>query len=127
MMRVLNIHSNYKYTQILSIGSACTRLTRTQQAARHPHLELRAVAIRLVGALGATMFMNDWPTCLHATLAELSATPQESLVLDAVLRAWLSLAANDAITWSEVRSRDLVSLASHAWLHASHFVSVTCQ
>ncbi len=85
------------------------------------------MAIRLVGAVGATVFMNDWPTCLHVTLAELSATtPGEPLVLDAVLRAWTSLAANDAITWSEERSRDLVALVSHAWQHASHFVSVTC-
>jgi hypothetical protein len=94
------------------------------QAARHPHLELRAVAIRLVGAVGATVFMNDWPTCMHVTLAELSATtPDDPLVLDAVLRAWSSLAANDAITWSEDRSRDLVALVSHAWQYATHFVA----
>lgn len=84
------------------------------------------MAIRLAGAVGATLFMNDWPPCLHVTLGELSATaPEDPLVLDAVLRAWSSLAANDAITWSADRSRDLVALASHAWQHATHFVSDT--
>jgi hypothetical protein len=65
---------------------------------------------------------------MHVTLAELSATtPDDPLVLDAVLRAWSSLAANDAITWSEDRSRDLVALVSHAWQYATHFVSVTIE